>query len=239
MDRQRRAGLLFVLPALLYFTAVFLIPLGESVLGSFYRTRPGEAASSSASGSTKRPDRSQFWQAIRNTVNSCSCRRPPRWCWRRGAGARRFARLSWRSMGVLTPAFAVSLVAAARVAVAPSRCTASSITFRRIGIGPQVALSSLERCRPGAHHRYPFDTVIFLAALQAIRGSTGRPPSTARRLAELGGTRSLNPRLRWSRSPSAVQLVGTCGYQSRAASQTGGDLLSDTAFALPAPRTRR
>ena len=41
MDRQRRAGLLFVLPALLYFTAVFLVPLGESVLGSFYRTRPG------------------------------------------------------------------------------------------------------------------------------------------------------------------------------------------------------
>ena len=44
MDRQRRAGLLFVLPALLYFTAVFLVPLGESVLGSFYRTRPGGAS---------------------------------------------------------------------------------------------------------------------------------------------------------------------------------------------------
>jgi len=41
MDRQRRAGLLFILPALLYFCLVFVVPLGESVVGSFYRTVPG------------------------------------------------------------------------------------------------------------------------------------------------------------------------------------------------------
>ena len=41
MDRQRRAGLCFVLPALAYFCFVFLIPLAQSVVGSFYRTRPG------------------------------------------------------------------------------------------------------------------------------------------------------------------------------------------------------
>src|SRR2546427_1609467 len=41
MDRQRRAGLLFVLPAVVYFGGVFLVPLVESVIGSFYRTVPG------------------------------------------------------------------------------------------------------------------------------------------------------------------------------------------------------
>ena len=52
MDRQRRAGLLFVLPAVVYFGGVFLVPLVESVIGSFYRTVPAASASSSARGST-------------------------------------------------------------------------------------------------------------------------------------------------------------------------------------------
>ena len=54
MDRQRRAGFLFVLPALLFFAAVFLLPLAQSVIYSFYRTRPAGRASSSACASTKR-----------------------------------------------------------------------------------------------------------------------------------------------------------------------------------------
>src|SRR2546427_3655852 len=41
MDRQRRAGLLFVLPAVVYFGGVFLLPLVESGIGSFYPTVPG------------------------------------------------------------------------------------------------------------------------------------------------------------------------------------------------------
>jgi len=44
ITRQRRAGLLFVLPAVLYFGCVFLVPLVESVIGSFYRTVPGGAS---------------------------------------------------------------------------------------------------------------------------------------------------------------------------------------------------
>ncbi|OLC34433.1 MAG: hypothetical protein AUH81_12280 [Candidatus Rokubacteria bacterium 13_1_40CM_4_69_5] len=40
-QRQRRAGLLFVLPALAYFSLVFLVPLVDSVIASFYRTAPG------------------------------------------------------------------------------------------------------------------------------------------------------------------------------------------------------
>jgi len=41
MDRQRRAGFLFVLPAVAYFACVYFIPLIESLIGSFYRTLPG------------------------------------------------------------------------------------------------------------------------------------------------------------------------------------------------------
>src|SRR5207302_11019671 len=44
MDRQRRAGFLFVLPAVAYFTAVYFVPLVESLVGSFYRTLPGGAS---------------------------------------------------------------------------------------------------------------------------------------------------------------------------------------------------
>src|SRR5207245_11732805 len=40
MDRQRRAGLLFVLPAVVYFGGVLLVPLVESVIGSFYLSVP-------------------------------------------------------------------------------------------------------------------------------------------------------------------------------------------------------
>ena len=70
MDRQRRAGLLFVLPALAYFGFVFLIPLVESVVGSFYRTVPGGA---SRFVGVRLYDKvltdSSFWQAVGNTVS--------------------------------------------------------------------------------------------------------------------------------------------------------------------------
>ena len=69
MDRQRRAGLLFVLPALVYFSAVFLVPLVESVIGSFYRTVPGGA---SRYVGTRLYEKiltdSTFWQAVGNTA---------------------------------------------------------------------------------------------------------------------------------------------------------------------------
>src|SRR5207244_3984501 len=42
-DRQNRAGFLFVLPALLFFGSVFLLPLGQSIMYSFYKIAPGGA----------------------------------------------------------------------------------------------------------------------------------------------------------------------------------------------------
>ena len=55
LDRQKRAGFLFVLPALLFFGSVFLLPLAQSVMYSFYKIAPGRGdASSSACAFTKR-----------------------------------------------------------------------------------------------------------------------------------------------------------------------------------------
>src|SRR5947207_918959 len=70
MDRQRRAGLLFVLPALAYFGLVFLAPLVESVIGSFYRTVPGgESRFVGMRLYEKVLTDSTFWQAVSNTVS--------------------------------------------------------------------------------------------------------------------------------------------------------------------------
>ena len=69
MDRQRRAGLLFVLPAVAYFSAVFLVPLVESIIGSFYRTVPGGASRYVGLRLYEKVlTDSTFWQAVGNTV---------------------------------------------------------------------------------------------------------------------------------------------------------------------------
>ena len=48
-ERRKRSGFLFVLPALLFFGSVYLVPLAQSVMYSFFRILPGGRASSSAS----------------------------------------------------------------------------------------------------------------------------------------------------------------------------------------------
>jgi len=69
LDRQRRAGLLFVLPALAYFSLVFLVPLVESVIASFYRTVPGGASRFVGLRLYEKVlTDSTFWQSVRNTL---------------------------------------------------------------------------------------------------------------------------------------------------------------------------
>ena len=69
MDRQRRAGFLFVLPALLFFGSVFILPLGQSVLNSFYRIVPGGASQFVGLRLYEKVlTDSTFWNAILNTV---------------------------------------------------------------------------------------------------------------------------------------------------------------------------
>src|SRR3989442_7366126 len=70
MDRQRRAGLFFVLPALAYFALVFLVPLVESLIGSFYRMVPGGATQYVGLRLYEKVlTDPTFWQAVRNTVS--------------------------------------------------------------------------------------------------------------------------------------------------------------------------
>src|SRR5437660_7903258 len=70
MDRQRRAGLLFVLPAVVYFGFVFLVPLIESVIGSFYRTVPGGASQFVGTRLyVKVLTDPTFWRAVGDTVS--------------------------------------------------------------------------------------------------------------------------------------------------------------------------
>ena len=180
MDRQRRAGLLFVLPALLYFTAVFLVPLGESVLGSFYRTRPGGASQFVGLRLYERVlTDPTFWQAVRNTVKLLLLSAPATVVLALlvALGLNRFARLRWRSAWAVLYflPFAVSLVAAALVwqwLYEPVYGFLNHL-LGRIGIGPQKWLSSLEQVLSSlalinVWVRLGFDTMIFLAALQSI-----------------------------------------------------------------------
>ncbi len=73
MDRQRRAGFLFILPALLFFGSVFIMPLAQSVVNSFYRTVPGGASQFVGFRLYEKVlTDSTFWVAIRNTVQSAA-----------------------------------------------------------------------------------------------------------------------------------------------------------------------
>src|SRR5438132_316556 len=61
---------MFVLPAVIYFGGVFLVPLLESVVGSFYRTVPGGATQFVGTRLYQRVfTDSTFWQAVANTVS--------------------------------------------------------------------------------------------------------------------------------------------------------------------------
>ena len=70
MDRQHRAGFLFVLPALLFFGSVFILPLAQSVMYSFYRIAPGGASQFVGLRLYEKVlTDSTFWTAIKTTIH--------------------------------------------------------------------------------------------------------------------------------------------------------------------------
>lgn len=182
MDRQRRAGLLFILPALLYFCLVFLIPLGESVVGSFYRTVPGGASRFVGLRLYERVlTDSTFWQAVRNTVTLLLLSAPATVVLALAValGLNRLANLRWRSAwaAMYFLPFAVSLVAAALIWqwIYDPVYGFLNYLLTRVGLPPQKWLTSLSQVLPSLAIvnlwvRLGFDTMIFLAALQAIPG---------------------------------------------------------------------
>ncbi len=180
MDRQRRAGLLFVLPALVYFSLVFLVPLGESVVGSFYRTVPGGASRFVGLRLYERVlTDSTFWQAVRNTATLLVLSVPTTVVLALAAalGLNRFAHVRWRSVwaAMYFLPFSASLVAAALIWQWMYDPVYGFLNYLLAGVGlpPQKWLASIGQVLPSlavvnVWVRLGFDTVIFLAALQAI-----------------------------------------------------------------------
>jgi ABC-type sugar transport system permease subunit len=182
MDRQRRAGLLFVLPALAYFSLVFLVPLIESVIGSFYRTVPGGASRFVGFRLYERVFTDPtFWQAVQNTVSLLLMSVPTTVALALGValGLHRLVSLRWRSAwtAMYFLPFSVSLVAAALIWQWMYDPVYGFLNhfLGRMGLPPQKWLQSLDQVRPSlalvnVWVRLGFDTIIFLAALQAIPG---------------------------------------------------------------------
>jgi multiple sugar transport system permease protein len=182
MDRQRRAGLFFVLPTLVYFSLVFLVPLVESVIGSFYRTVPGGASRFVGFRLYERVFTDPtFWQAVRNTVSLLLMSVPTTVVLALTAalGLHRLVSLRWRSAwaAMYFLPFSVSLVAAALIWQWMYDPVYGFLNHALGGVGlpPQKWLQSLDQVRPSLSLvnvwvRLGFDTMIFLAALQAIPG---------------------------------------------------------------------
>jgi multiple sugar transport system permease protein len=179
-DRQRRAGLLFILPALGYFGLVFLLPLVESVIGSFYRTVPGGA---SQFVGLRLYDKvltdPTFWQAVANTVSLLALSVPTTvgLALAVALGLHRLISLRWRSMwaAMYFLPFSVSLVAAALIWQWMYDPVYGFLNYLLglVAVPPQKWLQSLEMVRlslaiVNVWARLGFDTVIFLAALQAV-----------------------------------------------------------------------
>ncbi len=182
LDRQRRAGLLFVLPALLYFGFVFLVPLVQSVVGSFYRTVPGGASRFVGFGLYERVlTDPTFWRAVGNTVTLLLLSAPATVVLALvvALGLNSLTILRWRNLwaAMYFLPFAVSLVAAALIWqwIYDPVYGLMNFLLARIGIPPQRWLTSLDQVLPSLAVinlwvRLGFDTMIFLAALQAIPG---------------------------------------------------------------------
>lgn len=180
MDRQRRAGLLFVLPAVLYFALVFLVPLVESVVGSFYRTVPGGASRFVGVRLYEKVlTDSTFWQAVGNTVSLLVMSVPTTVVLALAValGLNRLRSLRWRNTwaAMYFLPFSVSLVAAALVWhwIYDPVYGFLNYCLALVGIPPQQWLQSLGQVRPSlavisVWVRLGFDTMIFLAALQSI-----------------------------------------------------------------------
>jgi ABC-type sugar transport system permease subunit len=182
MDRQRRAGLFFVLPAVAYFTCVFLVPLAESVLGSFYRTQPGGATQFVGTRLyVKVLTDPTFWHTVRNTVTLLLMSVPLTAVVALAValGLHRLVSLRWRSVwtAMYFLPFSVSLVAAALVwqwIYDPVYGVLNHL-LAPVGLPPFKWLQSFDLVLPSlalinVWARLGFDTLVFLAALQAIPG---------------------------------------------------------------------
>ena len=180
LERRKRAGFLFVLPALLFFGSVFIVPLAQSVMYSFYRIQPGGAKEFVGLGRYEKVlTDSTFWSAVGNTVQLLLFSVPATVVLALAValGLNQIASLKWRNVwaSMYFLPFATSLVAAALVWQWIYEPVYGFLNYALsfVGIPPQKWLQSLVEVKPAIAAvsvwvRIGFDTMIFLAALQAI-----------------------------------------------------------------------
>ncbi|HZP85649.1 MAG TPA: sugar ABC transporter permease [Burkholderiales bacterium] len=180
LDRRKRAGFLFVLPALLFFGFVYLLPLGQSIMYSFYKIVPGGAREFVGLGRYEKVlTDDTFWAAVGNTVQLVFLSVPVTVVCALAValGLNRIANLKWRNVwaSMYFLPFATSLVAAALVWqwIYEPVYGVLNYALSYLGIPPQRWLQSLTQVKPSiavvsVWVRIGFDTMIFLAALQAI-----------------------------------------------------------------------
>jgi ABC-type sugar transport system permease subunit len=180
LERQNRAGFLFVLPALLFFGSVFILPLAQSIAYSFYKIAPGGAAKFVGLRLYEKVlTDSTFWNAVYNTIQLLLISVPTTVIAALAValGLNRIINLRWRNLwaSMYFLPFATSLVAAALVWqwIYDPVYGFLNYALSFVGIPPQKWLQSLFQVRPaiaavGVWVRIGFDTMIFLAALQSI-----------------------------------------------------------------------
>ena len=180
LDRRSRAGFLFVLPALLFFGAVFLLPLAQSIMYSFYKTVPGGAREYVGLRLYEKVlTDPTFWTAVGNTLQLLLISVPATVMLSLAValGLNRISSLKWRNVwaSMYFLPFATSLVAAALIWqwIYDPIYGFLNYALSLLGIPPQKWLQSLFQVRPAIAAvsvwvRIGFDTMIFLAALQSI-----------------------------------------------------------------------
>ncbi|MGD0264586.1 MAG: sugar ABC transporter permease [Candidatus Methylomirabilota bacterium] len=180
IDRQRRAGFFFILPAVAFFTLVYLVPLIQSVILSFHRIVPGGASRFVGLNLYQKVlTDPEFWGSVRNTVNLLMMSVPATVILALAValGLHRMLSLRWRSAwaAMYFLPFSTSLVAAALIWQWIYDPVYGFLNYGLafVGIPPQKWLQSLNLVRPSISVvnvwvRMGFDTMIFLAALQSI-----------------------------------------------------------------------
>lgn len=180
LDQRKRAGFLFVLPALLFFGFVYLLPLAQSVMYSFYKIAPGGAREFVGLGRYEKVlTDSSFWTAVGNTVQLLLLSVPTTVVCALAValGLNRIGDLRWRNLwaSMYFLPFATSLVAAALIWQWIYEPVYGFLNYALsfAGIPPQKWLQSLSQVLPSiavvsVWVRIGFDTMIFLAALQTI-----------------------------------------------------------------------
>src|SRR5437016_2355044 len=120
LDRRKRAGFLFVLPALLFFGSVFILPLAQSIMYSFYKIAPGGAREFVGLRLYEKVlTDPTFWSAVQNTVQLLLFSVPTTVILALAValGLNRISNLKWRNVwaSMYFLPFATSLVAAALI----------------------------------------------------------------------------------------------------------------------------